>query len=884
MVKMGLNEIREQFLAFFESKGHLRLPSFSLVPQNDPSLLLINSGMAPLKPYFTGAAIPPRKRVTTCQKCIRTPDIENVGKTARHGTFFEMLGNFSFGDYFKKEVIPWAWEFFTEVMKIPAERLYITIYQDDDEAFQIWNEDVGVPADRIIRMGKKDNFWEHGTGPCGPCSEIHFDRGEEYGCGKPDCGVGCDCDRYIEVWNLVFTQFDKQEDGSYAKLEHPNIDTGMGLERLACVMQGVDNLFEVDTVRRILDAVCRIAGVRYGESWQKDVSIRVITDHIRSTVMMIGDGVVPSNEARGYVLRRLLRRAARHGMLLGIKSLFLSDLAKIVIEESGGAYPNLVEKQDYIRKIIRIEEERFAATIGQGLLLLSNLIQEKKEKHDSSFLPGEVAFKLHDTYGFPLDLTKEILSENGLSLDEEAFRKAMAVQKEKAREAIKDRKGSWGGGDLTLPAGCPATRFLGYETLQSQAVILYLIRTSESPDTTASFVHQVGDGDSVVIITDQTPFYAESGGQVGDVGILTTVGAAVRIVDTQKTADGCWKHQGIVESGVLEVGETCTLTVEKGTRLATERNHSATHLLQKALRKVLGDHIHQSGSYVTSDRLRFDFNHMQAVTREELDRIEEEVNQAIYEDYPVVTQVMSLDEAKQSGATALFDEKYGDVVRVVSMGEYSKEFCGGTHVRSTASIGILKIIHEGGVAAGIRRIVAVTGNNARLFYQEEERRLISVADYLKASAPDVISKVIAVNTQYKAALKELETLKRSIAGGSVQAMLDQAAEVDGVRVVTGRFDMLDNEGLRDMAEKLRDKLEVGLVLLASGKDDRVQLVAMATKQAVAKGVSCGSVIRKAAQLCGGGGGGRPDMAQAGGKNPDAIDGMLRQVPSFVTGA
>lgn len=882
MEKMGLNEIRERFLKFFEGKGHLRLPSFSLVPQNDPSLLLINSGMAPLKPYFTGASIPPRRRVTTCQKCIRTPDIENVGKTARHGTFFEMLGNFSFGDYFKNEVIPWAWEFFTQEMKIPADRLYVTIYQDDDEAFRIWHDVVGLPADRIIRMGKEDNFWEHGTGPCGPCSEIHYDRGAEHGCGKPDCRVGCDCDRFIEVWNLVFTQFDRQEDGSYKKLDHPNIDTGMGLERLACVMQEVENLFEVDTVRRILDTVCGLAQVSYGKEWQKDVSIRVITDHIRSTVMMIGDGVVPSNEARGYVLRRLLRRAARHGMLLGIKGLFLSDLAKVVIEESGGAYPNLVEKQDYICKIIRIEEERFAATVDQGMQLLNNLIQDKKEKGDLSPLAGEEAFKLHDTYGFPLDLTKEILAENGLELDEAAFHSAMKVQKDKAREAIKDRKGSWGDGNFNLPADCPATRFLGYETLQAEAQILYLARTDA--EGTTDFVSRAGDGDSVLIVTDQTPFYAESGGQVGDVGTLTTAGAVVRIVDTQKTAEGCWKHQGIVESGVVEQGETCQLQVDRMVRLATERNHSATHLLQKALRNVLGDHVHQSGSYVTSERLRFDFNHMQAVTPEELARVEEEVNRAISQDDVVSTQVLSLEEAKQSGATALFDEKYGDVVRVVSMGDYSKEFCGGTHVKNTASIGLLKIVHEGGVAAGIRRIMAVTGNNARLSYQEEENRLCEVADYLKVTPADVLNKVTAVQTQYRAMQKELESLKRSIAGNAIQDLLDGAAEVNGVKVITGRFDLLDGEGLREMAEKIRDKMEIGLVLLASGKDDKVQLVAMATKSAVAKGVSCGNVIRKAAQLCGGGGGGRPDMAQAGGKNAAAIDAMLASVPSLVAGA
>ena len=884
MQKMGLNEIREKYLSFFESKGHLRMPSFSLVPQNDPSILLINAGMTPPKPYFTGAEEPPRKRVTTCQKCIRTPDIDNVGKTARHGTFFEMLGNFSFGDYFKKEVIPWAWEFMTEVMSIPADKLYVTIYLDDDEAYEIWTKDVGVPDSHIFRMGKEDNFWEHGTGPCGPCSEIHFDRGEKYGCGKPDCKVGCDCDRFMEVWNLVFTQFDKKADGSYERLAFPNIDTGMGLERLACVMQNVDNLFEVDTVRRVLNTVCDWSGVKYGAEWKNDVSIRVITDHIRSTVMMVSDGVVPSNGGRGYVLRRLLRGASRHGRMLGMNKPFLSDLAQIVIEESGGAYPNLIEKADYIKKVIRTEEESFAATIDQGMTLLTSIMAEAKEAGMTE-VSGEAAFKLHDTYGFPFDLTKEIAAENGFAIDEEGFRSAMKVQKEKAREAVKGKNGSWSGKEVDIPSECPATEFVGYETLSCDAEILYILKKDENAEEgqqSVAAVENANEGEEVIIITGRTSFYAESGGQAGDTGVIeTSSGSVIRVIGTEKTADKKWKHICVVESGMIEQGDKCAMKVDRAERLATERNHSATHLMQKALQKVLGEHVHQAGSSVNPDRLRFDFNHMQAMTADEIAQVEEIVNASIYEDYAVDIKEMPIDEAKKLGAMALFGEKYGDVVRVVNMGGYSIEFCGGTHVKNTASIGLIKILHESAVAAGIRRIEAVTGNAARMYFSSKEKLLNDTAAALKSSVADAPEKAAAITAQYKAVVKELDDIKKEMASGDVDSLIAKAKEVNGVKVVTGRFDMLEGEGLRDMAEKLRDKLDCGIVLVASGANDKVQLVAMATKSAVASGVACGKVIKQAAAMCGGGGGGRPDMAQAGGKNPAAIDEMLSKVDTMI---
>ncbi|MBQ3867515.1 MAG: alanine--tRNA ligase [Clostridia bacterium] len=879
MEKLGLNVIREKYLSFFESKGHLRMPSFSLVPKNDPSLLLINAGMAPLKPYFTGAEIPPRRRVTTCQKCIRTPDIDNVGKTARHGTFFEMLGNFSFGDYFKKEAIAWAWEFLTQVMEIPKDRLWVTIYKDDDEAFDIWHNQEHVPAERIVRMGKEDNFWEHGTGPCGPCSEIHFDRGEKYGCGKPTCGVGCDCDRYIEVWNLVFTQFDRQEDGSYARLKNANIDTGMGLERLACVMQGVDNLFEVDTVRKILDTVCAWSGKTYGADWATDVSIRVITDHIRSTVMMIGDGVVPSNEGRGYVLRRLLRGAARHGRKLGIRKCFLSELADVVVELSGGAYPEIAEKQDYIKKVIRIEEERFDMTLEQGMNLLSSAMNEIKAAAapgETPVLAGKTAFRLHDTYGFPLDLTRDILRENGMEVDEAGFRAEMNNQRAKARDAIKDRESSWAAGEqLVIPKDCKATVFDGYDALAEKAKLVYILKEDGTQ------MPALEEGDRAVIITDRTVFYGESGGQAGDKGTITTDTGVFTVLNTTKSKDGVFRHIGECTQGSLEAGDTAELKVDRRARLATARNHSATHLLQKALRIVLGDHVHQAGSSVNADRLRFDFNHLQAMTPDEIARTEALVNDAIYEDYDVVTDLMDLDAARKSGATALFDEKYGDVVRVVSMGDYSKELCGGTHVKNTASVGLFKILHESAVAAGVRRIEAVTGEQARKLFLEEEAALSDTAEVLKAARAEVPAKARQLTDQYKSAVKELETAKMASAKADSDRLIDAAPVVKGVKVVSGRFDALDADGLRELCEQLRSKAGESVVLLASGLGGKVTIAAMCTPEAVKAGINCGKLVKACASMCQGGGGGRPDMAQAGGKDVTKIDEMLGKVPELV---
>ncbi len=867
MKKLGLNEIRERYLKFFEDKGHLRLPSFPLVPRNDPSILLINAGMTPLKPYFTGAEEPPRHRVTTCQKCIRTPDIENVGKTARHGTFFEMLGNFSFGDYFKKEAIPWAWEFVTKDLEIPVDRLYVTIYEDDDEAFEIWRNDVGLPADRIVRMGKADNFWEHGTGPCGPCSEIHFDRGADKGCGKPDCKVGCDCDRYIEFWNLVFTQFNKEEDGTYSKLKKKNIDTGMGLERLAVIMQDVNNLFEVDTIRNILDYVCGKAGVIYGSSDKTDVSIRVITDHIRSTTMMVSDGILPSNEGRGYVLRRLLRRAARHGRLIGIKEAFLYDIAKIVIRESREAYPELAEKGDYICKVIKIEEERFAVTIDQGLSILNEFIEEIKSSN-GTVLPGSMVFKLHDTYGFPFDLTREIAEEVGLRIDEEGFRAEMGEQKKKAREALKSRETSaWAQG---LAAGIDRsnkTVFTGYECTLSDARILYIIKDGE-------LTENAQQDDEVTVILDRTPFYAESGGQAADTGVIRTKTGSIEVKDCRKTAEGIYLHTGTVEDGIVENGSAATAEIDAGKRLATARNHTTTHLLQKALRNVLGEHVTQAGSAVDPNRLRFDFHHFSPMTSDEIKRVEDEVNGKILENLTVTVQEMPVDEAKKLGAMALFGEKYGNVVRVVKAGDYSMELCGGTHLGYTSQAGLVKILGESGVAAGVRRIEALTGRNALEYYSEKEDQLNGIAGTLKSTPQDSQRKVEIMSAELKAAQKEIEQLKDKLVSGSFDEVLSKAVDINGIKAVAARFDQLDPEALRNTCETLRSKLGSGIVVLASASGGKVNFVAMATKDAVDRGAHCGNVVREAAKAAGGGGGGRPDMAQAGGKDAEKIGDAL----------
>lgn len=868
MQKLGLNELRERYLKFFESKGHLRLPSAPLVPKNDPSLLLINSGMAPLKPYFTGQEVPPRKRVTTCQKCIRTPDIENVGKTARHGTYFEMLGNFSFGDYFKKEAIPWAWEFVTEDLKMPVDKLWVTIYQDDDEAFDIWHKDVGLPAERIVRMGKKDNFWEHGTGPCGPCSEIYFDRGPEKGCGEPDCKVGCECDRYVEFWNNVFTQFNRDEQGNYTRLAHPNIDTGMGLERLACISQGVDNLFEVDTVMNILTYICKIAGVEYKKSEKTDVSIRVITDHIRSTTMMVCDGVLPSNEGRGYVLRRLLRRAARHGRLLGINKPFLYDVAMVVINESKEAYPELEEKAEYIKKVIRIEEERFEATVDQGIVILNDFISEVKSKGET-VIPGDMVFKLHDTYGFPLDLTREIAEENGLELDEEGFKREMDAQKKKARDAHNSKDNSaWADSVFDKLDKSVKTQFVGYDHTSSEAKILYVVKDGE-------IVENAQEGDEVTVILDKTAFYAESGGQVGDTGVISSKNGILRVENCTKTADGKFLHSGVVESGLLETGSEADAKVDIKRRMAISRNHTTTHLLHKALRTILGDHVHQAGSLVEPNKLRFDFSHFSAMTAEELKAVEDMTNEAILSSMTVDVTEMPIEEAKKLGAMALFGEKYGDTVRVVKVEDYSIEFCGGTHLKNSAQACLVKVLGESGVAAGVRRIEALTGDAAIKYYAEKENMLNEVSAALKASPQDSLKKVESLGQDLKNAEKEIEKLRNKLVSGETDDIIAKAADVKGVKVITARFDTLDMEGLRNTGDMLKNKIGSGVIVLGSGYGDKVSFVVTATKDVMSKGIHSGNIIKEVAKIAGGGGGGRPDMAQAGGKDVSKIDEALK---------
>ena len=867
MRKYGLNELREMYLSFFESKGHLRLPSFSLVPKNDPSILLINAGMTPLKPYFTGREVPPRKRVTTCQKCIRTPDIENVGKTSRHSTFFEMLGNFSFGDYFKKEAIPWAWEFMTKVLEIPEDRLYVSVYEKDDEAYDIWNKDVGLPPEKIFRMGKEDNFWEHGTGPCGPCSEIYYDRGADKGCGKPDCTVGCDCDRFIEVWNNVFTQFDKQEDGTYLELANKNIDTGMGLERLACIMQDVDNIFEVDAIRTILDHVCRIANVSYGKEYKKDVSIRVITDHSRSVTMMVSDGILPSNEGRGYVLRRLLRRAARHGRLLGINRLFLAEIADTVIECFGEAYPNLVEKRDYIKKVISLEEERFYATVDQGMIILEEYMDQVR-KNGSNKLTGEMVFKLHDTYGFPLDLTREIANENNISIDEEGFHNEMRIQKEKAREAHKSKEGSawekdlFANTDKTL-----TTRFIGYEETTGEGIVQFIILNNELSENAQQ-------DDEVTIVLDTTPFYAESGGQVGDTGVIHNNNFKMEVYDCKKTSDGKFLHIGKIVSGSVQVGDKVTASIDVDKRKATARNHTATHLLHKALKNVLGDHVNQAGSLVTPDRLRFDFTHFSAMTQEQIEAVENEVNSKILANLPVNTKIMTVDEAKKSGATALFDEKYGDVVRVVSAGDYSSELCGGTHLSSTGEAGLIKILSESGISAGVRRIEALTGFNAINYYKEKEKYLKQAAEVAKSSTEDLIRKIESLFDELKTTRKELEEAKTKLINSNLDSIIANSRTVKGIKIIAAKMEGLDMNALRNTSDIIKNKIGSGVVILISDKDGKVNLIVSATKDAVEAGIHSGKIIKEAASACGGGGGGRPDMAQAGGKDPSGMDKAL----------
>ncbi len=872
MEKLGLNEIREKFLSFFESKGHLRLPSFPLVPQNDASLLLINAGMAPLKPYFTGKETPPRKRVTTCQKCIRTPDIERVGKTSRHGTFFEMLGNFSFGDYFKKEVTAWAWEFITEVLEIPTDRLWVSVYEDDSEAVELWTKNVGVDPGRIVYLGKEDNFWEIGTGPCGPCSEIYFDRGEEYGCGSPDCAVGCDCDRYVEFWNLVFTQFDKDENGNYNRLAHPNIDTGMGLERMACIMQGVTSLFEVDTIRRVLDHAAEMAGVKYGADEKTDISLRVITDHIRSTVFLVSDGVLPDNEGRGYVLRRLLRRAARHGRLLGIHEPFLYKLARTVARESASAYPELEEKFDYIEKVIQTEEERFSKTIDQGLVILNDYIFALKAD-GKNVLSGEQAFMLYDTFGFPIDLTREITEEAGVEIDETGFETLMNEQKEKARRARGDMEDAGWDEDVFM-ALKDETVFVGYESDESEGKLTAIAEGGELKDEAACGAH-------VTVVLDKTPFYAESGGQVGDTGVIEGADFRIRVNDTKKQ-NGKFLHIGTVESGTARCGESVEAKIDSERRLAIRRNHSAAHLLQAALKKVLGNHVAQAGSYVSEDRVRFDFSHFTAMTAEELAQVEKIVNEEILRATPVETRVMSIDEAKKLGATALFGEKYGETVRVVKMGDFSMEFCGGCHAENTGNIGLLKIVSESGVAAGVRRIEGVTGFGVLDLLDDTEKTVRHIAESVKSNPAEAEKKVESLCEENKSLRRELESLRSKMANSSVGSIADNAEEIGGIKVVTARLDDgLDMNALRTAGDNLKNKLECAVIVLASAAEGKVNLIAMATPSAVKLGAHAGNIIREAAKITGGGGGGKPDSAQAGGKDASKLDEAFAAVKNLL---
>ncbi len=850
------------------------MKSFSLVPHNDNSLLLINSGMAPLKPYFTGQEIPPRKRVTTCQKCIRTGDIENIGKTARHGTFFEMLGNFSFGDYFKTEAIHWSWEFLTEVVGLDADRLYPSVYLDDDEAFDIWNKEIGIPKERIFRFGKEDNFWEHGAGPCGPCSEIYYDRGEKYGCGKPGCTVGCECDRYIEVWNNVFTQFENDGQGNYTELKQKNIDTGMGLERLAVVVQDVDSLFTVDTNKALLDEVCAMAHVGYQEDEKKDVSLRIIADHVKSCTFMISDGIMPSNEGRGYVLRRLLRRAARHGRLLGIQGRFLGELSKTVISLSKDGYPELEEKQSMILKVLSEEEEKFNKTIDQGLSILNDMEQTMVEA-GSAVLSGADAFKLYDTYGFPLDLTIEILEEKNFKVDEEGFQAAMKEQREKARKARKTT--NYMGADVTVYQSIPAavtSRFVGYDRLVHDSVISVLTTETE-------IVEALTDGETGTIIVDETPFYGTMGGQQADVGRIFCENGCFEVEDTIHLQGGKIGHVGRMTEGMLKTGDKVTLKVCEANRLSTGKNHSATHLLQKALRTVLGDHVEQAGSYVDSGRLRFDFTHFSAMTPEEIKKVEDLVNEKIREDLAVVTEEMSLDEARKSGAMALFGEKYGDTVRVVKMGDFSVELCGGTHVKDTGVITAFKILSETGIAANVRRIEALTGEGLMAYYQEVERELHEAVKIAKTTPGELTRRIESLLTELKALHTENEKLKSRLANSAMGDVMNQVVDVEGVKVLAVKVADVDMNGLRNLGDQLKEKLGEGVIVIASAQGDKVNLMAAATDGAQKRGAHAGNLIKAIAGLVGGGGGGRPGMAQAGGRNPEGIDDALAKVAETV---
>ena len=876
MQPYGVNQLRKMFLEFFESKGHLAMKSFSLVPHNDKSLLLINSGMAPLKPYFTGQEIPPRRRVTTCQKCIRTGDIENVGKTARHGTFFEMLGNFSFGDYFKNEAIEWSWEFLTEVVGLDPDRLYPSIYEEDEEAFEIWNKKMGIPAERIFRFGKADNFWEHGSGPCGPCSEIYYDRGEKYGCGSPDCTVGCECDRYMEIWNNVFTQFDNDGHGHYSELEQKNIDTGMGLERLASVVQDVDSIFDVDTLKALRDHICRLADTEYGKDAQADISIRVITDHTRSVTFMISDGIMPSNEGRGYVLRRLLRRACRHGRLLGIEGSFIPELAQTVIEGSKDGYPELEEKKDFILKVIAKEEDQFNKTIDQGLGILAEMTA-KMEAEQTTTLSGADAFKLYDTYGFPIDLTKEILEEKGMQVDEEGFHASMEVQRKTARAARGET--NYMGADVTVYESIDpsiTSAFVGYENLAWKSPITVLTSDTE-------IVEALSDGQRGTVFAEETPFYATSGGQEADTGIIRTAEGEFKVEDTVKLLGGKIGHVGVVIKGMIKTGDQAELCVNAEKRALSARNHSATHLLQKALRTVLGTHVEQAGSSVNEDRLRFDFSHFSAMTAEELQKVEEIVNEQIVAGLPVKVENMPIEEARKTGAQALFGEKYGDVVRVVNMGDYSIEFCGGTHVKNTNEIMAFKILSESGVAAGVRRIEALTSKGLIRYYDNLEKKLNEAAKVLKATPDNLAEKIAHLTAENKALHSEVESLKSKLAQDAMGDVMNQVQEIKGVKLLAAAVDGVDMNGLRDLGDQLKEKLGDGVVVLASGNDGKVSLMVTATDAAMKQGAHAGNLIKAIAGLVGGGGGGRPNMAQAGGKNPAGIQEALKKAAEALEG-
>ena len=872
----GVNELREMFLSFFESKGHLRLPSFSLIPQNDASLLLINSGMAPMKPWFTGEQEPPRRRVTTCQKCIRTGDIENIGKTARHGTYFEMLGNFSFGDYFKREAITWCWEFLTspEWVGLDPNRLYPSIYQDDDEAFEIWNKEIGIPAERIFRFGKADNFWEHGSGPCGPCSEVYYDRGEEYGCGKPGCTVGCDCDRYMEVWNNVFSQFNNDGEGHYAELIQKNIDTGMGLERLACVCQNVGSLFDTDTVMNITNKVSEITGARYGQSESRDVSLRIITDHIRSATMMICDGVLPSNEGRGYVLRRLLRRAARHGKLLGVNDPFLYRVCDTVIEVNATAYPDLVEKQSYITKVIRVEEENFAKTIDSGLKIFSDMLAQHKAKGETVF-SGEDAFKLYDTYGFPIDLTSEMAQDEGLTVDEAGFRAFMEEQKVRARKA-REALGDLGWAGIEFGKELPETEFVGYDhnAIDDAKVLAMVVENVQA--------EEMMSGVEGIVVLDRTPFYAEMGGQVGDHGTITLGEAVFTVHDVQKNKGGKYMHYGKLTGGVLKVGDTVTAAIDVERRQAIRRAHSATHLLDAALKKVLGDHVHQAGSLVEPDRIRFDFTHFEGITAEELAQVDKLVNDAILNGYPVITEELPIEEAKRKGAVAMFGEKYGDVVRVVEMGDFSMEFCGGTHLDNTAKVGTFRIKSEGSVASGVRRIEATVGKLTLEAMNHNQQLIFQAAQILKTNPADLVAKLEQQVADLKAARQAIEQYKSKEAAGEADRILFGAHDVGPLKVITATVPDADGNRLRQMGDAIKDKAANVVAVLAAVNGGKITFVAACGKEAVGLGIKAGDIIKQVSAIAGGSGGGKPDSAMGGGKDPLMVDNALAMVDNVVS--